>query len=230
MSLTWTERPAVHPSRDRPGPVLITFHGYGASMDDLVELGPMLHPRLHTVSPNAPVDLRSFGMPGFAWFNLYMKPDGGLAYDEDGAERAIGVAADFVNETCARLGVGHDDCWLLGFSQGAMVCHGLMLSGQVVPAGACCLSGRLVERLFTDELDASHLANVPIFISHGRFDDVIPVEQGGRPIARWYEGNDAAAEYHEYATGHDISPDCGEDLRAWFAARLLPVDGATPGR
>ena len=140
------------PPRDADGsspPLLVTFHGYGSHMGDLHELRHVLDPRFHVVSAQAPIDLAPAGMPGgWAWFDLLFQPGEGIGYDPEGAARAVDAADAFVRDTAERLGTSADRIYLLGFSQGSMIAHALLLHGAQSPAGVAACSGRIVDEIF----------------------------------------------------------------------------------
>lgn len=213
--------PSEHP------PLLILLHGYGASMDDLVSLGPMLDPRLRVVAAQAPVDLSRYGMPGgHAWFNLMMTPEG-LDFDQAEAESAAGAAAEFVRAAREEWPSDPARTYVLGFSQGAMMAHAMLLRNTAPLAGIMACSGRKIEALFDEQGDREHLRDVPVFVSHGRQDDVIPVSSG-RGIRDWYEGTPATLTYHEYDMGHGMGPECLADIQAWLHGCLAadsPIAG-----
>ena len=59
----------------------------------------------------------------------------------------------------------------------------------------------------------------PVFMSHGRQDPVLPVENG-RQARKLVESLSVDLTYREYDMAHEINPHCLEDLRAWLDARL----------
>ncbi len=194
-------------------PLLVTFHGFGSHMGDLHELRHVLDERFHVLSAQAPIDLGPLGMPGgWAWFNLDFSPGEGIGYDEQGAMEAIERAEEFVLQHAERL--SPSKVVLLGFSQGAMLAHALLLRGRVDLSGAAACSGRMVESVFGDPTSVESLPGTPVFVSHGRMDEVIPVDSG-RAIEAWYKGTAARFEYHEYDMAHGLSPECLSDLGHW---------------
>ncbi|MCH2139372.1 MAG: hypothetical protein MK074_10035 [Phycisphaerales bacterium] len=217
-TLQFIESPPRTPGTPPP-PLLVTFHGYGSHMGDLHGLRDLLDGRFHVCSPQAPIDLGPMGMPGgWAWFNLSFTPDEGIGYDADGALHAIEAAEHFVLEQKRRL--GSTRVVLLGFSQGAMLAHALLLRNTIRPIGIAACSGRMVDDVFGDPSShAGSLTDMPVFASHGRFDDVIPV-QSGRDIQNWYGQTGARLDYREYDMAHGIDPSCLGDLAAWCSALL----------
>jgi len=187
-------------------------------MGDLHGLRDLLDARFHVCSPQAPIDLGPSGMPGgWAWFNLTFTPGDGIGYDAPGAIEAIEAAENFVLEHMERLGA--TQVVLLGFSQGAMLAHALLLRNRIKPLGIAACSGRMVEEVFGDPQTQLGVDGIPIFASHGRFDDVIPI-QSGREIRDWYERTGARLEYHEYDMAHGIDPSCLSDLATWCSGLI----------
>ncbi len=187
-------------------------------MGDLHELRHVLDGRFHVVSAQAPVDLAPLGMPGgWAWFNLDFTPGVGIGYDEEGAMKAVESAEKFVLDQAERLSTS--EVVLLGFSQGAMLAHALLLRGRIQLSGVAACSGRMVDSIFNEATSRATLGSTPIFVSHGRLDDVIPVESG-RAIEAWYGETPAPFEYHEYDMGHGLNPECLSDLAEWSTRAL----------
>ncbi|MEM9083485.1 MAG: phospholipase, partial [Planctomycetota bacterium] len=123
-------------------PLLVLLHGFGASEHDLIGLADELPSELHVVSARAPIDLADAGMPGgYAWFNLIFRPDG-IAYDEDSAEEGAALARAFVRAAQERANASPERTFILGFSQGAMMAHSILLEEPELIAGAACCSGR----------------------------------------------------------------------------------------
>ena len=67
------------------------------------------------------------------------------------------------------------------------------------------------------QLKLKELADFPVFISHGTFDDLIPV-QLGRESADLLKKTGADVVYREYPMGHQVSMETLRDLRAWMKA------------
>ncbi len=217
--LQFIEAPPLR-SDDGSPPLLITFHGYGSHMGDLHELRHALDPRFHVVSAQAPIDLAPSGMPGgWAWFDLIFQPGQGIGYDTAGAARAVEAADAFVCDTLQRLETPEDRLYLMGFSQGSMIAHALLLHGTRPPAGVAACSGRMVDEVFAQDTPTDRLDGRDLFVSHGRFDDVIPVECG-RGIRDWYTDTGVRLEYHEYDMAHGIDPNCLADLQSWCTRTL----------
>ena len=59
----------------------------------------------------------------------------------------------------------------------------------------------------------------PIFMTHGEFDQIIPISQGR-------EGHELLSQlpldltYTEYPMGHEINQECLEDVRRWITQQI----------
>ena len=203
-------------------PLLVLLHGYGSDEEDLMGLAPALDPRVHVVSVRAPIRLAE---GGFAWFPLEMTEDG-LAFSLEES----GPARDKLCELIGNLQKQYDASGrtlLLGFSQGAGMAlfSGLRISETI--AGIAFLSGLCLPGMVPEGAAADSLKEMPVFISHGQFDPLIPVA-----MAR--ESRDILARlplrilYKEYAMAHEINGECLGDLQEWLHHRASEL--VRPGR
>ena len=65
----------------------------------------------------------------------------------------VAKTKEFVKTACKDFKCENSKIFLLGFSQGAMLIHGLILSKSLKLNGAACLSGRMVPYLFDPKRD-----------------------------------------------------------------------------
>lgn len=191
--------------RDRPYPMVVMLHGYGANMGDLAQLCPVIDRSAFVYAlPNAPVPLSP---TGFAW------ADPPHASSEAVQEAEQALTAFFV-EVSDRYDVEPGRTVLGGFSQGGMMTLRLGLADPGAFLGLFALSAsapdpgvlraRLPER-----------RDQPIFMSHGALDAIVPMEQG-RGTREYLESEGYAPEYHEYEMGHQITQAVVEDLTRWL--------------
>ncbi|HEY4637750.1 MAG TPA: carboxylesterase, partial [Burkholderiales bacterium] len=91
--------------------------------------------------------------------------------------------------------------------------HAERLAGILALSTYLPLAGSLAP-----EHSAANLG-VPLFMAHGRFDDIIPIERARQSRAA-LEGLGCKVEWREYAMPHAV---CGEeiaDIAAWLRAVL----------
>ncbi len=158
--------PRVPPAKGDATALVVLLHGYGADGNDLIGLAPHLQrmvPGAAFVAPNAPD--RVPGAPsGFQWFPISRidphEMKGGVAM----AAPRIG---EFLDAELARLGLPPERLVLAGFSQGAMLA--LHLGLRRAPAAIVGFSGLLADP------PPAESPKVPILLTHGSADEVIPV-------------------------------------------------------
>jgi phospholipase/carboxylesterase len=104
---------------------------------------------------------------------------------------------------------------LAGFSQGCAMTIQTGLRHPEKLAGLLCLSGYVP--LHTTIAEERHPSNqaTPIFMAHGRGDQVIPIirAEQSRDLLRslGYE-----VEWHEYMMPHSVCQEEVDDISAWF--------------
>ncbi len=192
-------------------PLLLLLHGYGSNEEDLMGLVPQLDARLMCVSARAP---RALDFGGFAWFHIEIGPQG-VRFDFAEAAESLGqvlALVDALQRTYRPAGV-----FIAGFSQGASMALAAALKQPRAFAGAIALSGVCGPEMLPE--DAASVRSLKVFMSHGRFDPVIPIAQARASRDRLTPlGLDLL--YKEYDMPHAIAPPCLADLDAWLRTRL----------
>jgi len=211
-------RPPIVPS-DRP-PLLVLLHGFGSNEADLFALAPELDGRFQIVSLRAPIPL---GGPSFAWFRLDWTPKG-LVADAVGARQARDLLVAELDDLVARFAVDQARVYLAGFSQGAIVAAAVTLTAPEKVAGAALMSGRVMPEMLPGDAERAKLAGKPIVVTHGTYDDVLPIADG-RASRDLLAQLPVDLTYREYAMGHGVSPESLRDVSTWLGERL---DAAGP--
>ena len=192
-------------------PLLLLLHGYGANEEDLLGLAPHLDARLICASARAPYAL-DFG--GFAWFNIEIGAEGvRFAFAE--AEESLAQVLSLVD--ALRREYRPDRVFIAGFSQGASMALAAALKRPRDFAGAIALSGLCSPEMLPQ--DAASVQGLKVFMSHGRFDPVIPIAQA-RASRDLLTPIGLDLLYKEYDMPHAIAQPCLEDLASWLRARL----------
>ncbi len=171
--------------------LVILLHGVGADGNDLFGLVPFYQPVLPDaafIAPNAPepFDQAPFG---YQWFSIAdLQATTRLA----GARAAAPILDAFIDEQLAEHGLNEAALALIGFSQGAMMALHVGLRRAPAVAGIIAHSGMLVGEA---ELAAEIAARPPVLLSHGAYDDVVPVQ--ALPLAEVaLRANDVPVEAH----------------------------------
>jgi phospholipase/carboxylesterase len=201
-------------SASTPAASLIILHGLGADGTDFIpmcdELKLAAVGPVRCVMPRAPVRPVTInnGHPMRAWYDI-LGMNGSAGEDEAGLRESTRAVHALIDREVA-LGVPAHRIVLAGFSQG---CAMTLLAGLRYPArlaGLVGMSGYLPLAASTAAERHAANANVPIFLAHGRSDDVV------QP-ARGQASRDALTrlgyqpEWHDYPMGHSV---CIEEIQA----------------
>lgn len=192
-------------------PLVVMIHGRGADANDLADLAPMLDTSsgCRFVFPNAPKAFEpSPGMKfGWTWFD-------GWPPQLDSVSASRKILLGFLTELTAKYPTSA--LVISGFSQGAMMSLDVGLRTEV--AGVVAMSGGLYEE---DLPDLRSRAGLPVLITHGSVDDVVPVIYARR-ARRALEDAGLDVEYHEYAMGHQVVPEEIGVVKE-FLGRVVPA-------
>jgi phospholipase/carboxylesterase len=215
----WVER-VLQPRETIPGPppLVVLLHGIGADENDLFPIAPRLDPRVTVVSLRAP---RMYHL-GYAWFQIDFRSDGSVIPDVAGARTTLAELVRWLEAAPARLGTDPRRTFLVGFSQGAMMSLGVLRTVPERIAGVVALSGRSAEGLFEAPASREEIARVPLFVAHGTYDTVLPIENGRQTRAA-FASLSGDFTYREFPVDHGIHPDELAAVADWLSARISRV-------
>jgi phospholipase/carboxylesterase len=200
---------------DGKPPLLLLLHGYGANEDDLFSLAPYLDERFMIVSARAPVVLQPMS---YAWFNLGFTPQGVIVNPEE-VESSRRTIHKFIGEIVEAYNCDPGAVYLMGFSQGAMMSLAVALTYPGSAAAVVAMSGRMLPQTLSLIPDKDALIGLPIFVSHGTRDTLLPINQGRDARAKLSE-LPVELTYREYDMGHEVSYDSLEDITRWLKEQL----------
>ena len=184
--------------------IVIMMHGYGASMHDLVSIAQAVNDKDYIyIFPNAPIEMNvGFYQKGYAWFPIETAD-----YIE---------SSELLEETIEQIikSYKYNKIYIGGFSQGGMMALHAGLFSNRDYSGTIILSSKIIDDKST-KIGINNPDNTKIFISHGRFDSIIDIEEGRR-IKQTLQKQGFDLFYKEYDIGHEISADVIEDLSKWL--------------
>jgi len=170
---------------DRPhaSVTCVLFHGFGAPGDHLVGLADVLDAPARLVFPAAPLSLGGGYGNSRAWWLLDLarledELARGVPRDlrgeiPDGLPEARDRVIQFLDQLTERFAIPPDRLVLGGFSQGATLSLDVALHRAAPPAGLLLMSGTLLaEAVWQPRL--ARLAGVPVVMSHGQNDALMP--------------------------------------------------------
>jgi phospholipase/carboxylesterase len=195
------------------GPAVVLLHGFGASGDDLVSLwrGLDVPQAVRFVFPSGPIALeRAFGDSRAWWmidFGRMEEALGGdiarlVEYEPPGIVEARRMMMNALDDVEKKLGVTSDRLILGGFSQGANLSADIALVGRRKVAGLVMMSGAVLEeKEWLCGMD--RVGKVPVFMSHGRSDPVLPYVLSER-VRRNFSERGFEVEWVSFSGGHEI--------------------------
>jgi phospholipase/carboxylesterase len=203
-----------------PKAAVIWLHGLGADGHDFEPIVPELGLAMPVrfVFPHAPirpVTINS-GMRMRAWYDILQL--GGGPEDEAGVRASQRLLASLISRETDR-GIAPGKIVLAGFSQGGAIALQTALRHPQRLAGILALSTYLpLAKTLEKEASAAN-SDLPIFMAHGRSDDIIPLERA-QAARKHLEALGYPVEWHEYPMAHSVcAPEIGEI--AAFLTRVL---------
>ncbi|WP_375478197.1 alpha/beta hydrolase [uncultured Nostoc sp.] len=198
MSLQFINVPTA--TSQPPAGLIVTLHGWGANAEDVASLLPLLNlPDYQFVLPNAPYPY-PYSPIGRAWYDLRVEN----MYQ--GLAESRQLLTDFLESLESTTGIPLSRTILSGFSQGGAMT--LDVGSKLPLAGLVVMSGYL----HPDAVMANQKGIPPTLITHGRYDEVVPL-QAALKARETLKSLKVAVEYHEFDMGHEIDPKTLEVLR-----------------
>lgn len=192
--------------------VLVMLHGITSNADRLKPYGAALHPEAILISLEAPIVLAT---DSFAWFSLDFSKEGSF-HHWDEAVRSLELLEKLFDEIADEFKIPHRQISVLGFSQGAIMALGFLLSSKKSLGAYYIYAGTILPEFLSmgRTLPTELLKKRPVYLGHGALDRVLPVHLAHVTAAFL---NSLAANYafKSYPVNHDISWDYIEDARIW---------------
>jgi len=186
------------------GATLLLLHGTGGNENDLLALGRELLPGANLLSPRGKV--LEHGMPRF-----FRRLAEGV-FDEEDLKLRTEELARFVEEASERYGFDPGKLFAVGFSNGANIAAGLLLSCPDLLRGAV-----LLRPMVPFEPEAlPDLSGVRIFVGAGELDQMVPKENTER-LVELLRGSGAEVQARWQRTGHGLSREEVEEAKRWLS-------------
>lgn len=204
---------------ERKSPCLIMLHGRGADENDLLGLSQYLDKRLFIISVRAPYNW-GFGF-GYTWFEM----DGELRPELTTLKESHNILSNFIEQAVKDYPIDESKLFLLGFSMGTVMGFLQLLSNPDKITGLVANSGFAIPENWLDSQKAgikyslNKLNKNKIFMAHGEYDSVIPVDFS-RQTKEFLSALNVDLTYKEYPMDHQICDESLEDIVSWLAKNI----------
>lgn len=193
------------PSNNGSTRVLLLLHGTGGDESDLLPLGRELDPEAALLSPRGKVSENGSAR----FFRRFAEG----VFDEEDVKHRASELADFIAAAAEHYQFATDDVTAVGYSNGANIAAAMMLLRPEI------LRRAILFRAMVPLADAprANLNGVRVFISAGRSDPIIPLENSQR-LARLLEDSGAEVTLEIMEAGHGLVRNDLILAKRWLAA------------
>jgi len=216
---------------ENPTGSVIWLHGLGADGHDFEPIVPELRLPdslpLRFVFPHAPVRPVTLngGMSMRAWFDIFSLERDGPA-DETGIRESAAIVSALIEREVER-GIDIGRIVVAGFSQGGAIAIHVALRSEDRLAGLMALSTYMpLPKYFQSEVldnPARGDLSLPIFMAHGGFDPVLPMDLG-RTSADLLIDAGFKVQWHDYPMAHAVCPEEINDIRDWLLSVYAAIE------
>ena len=198
------------PATDSSAETLIVLHGTGGDENDLVGLGQAIAPGAAILSPRGRVVEN--GSPRF-----FRRIAEGVFDPKEVRTRAEELAT-FIHSATSRYDLDPARIFAFGFSNGANIATAMMLIEPGLLQGAILFRPMVV----FEPSNKPDLTNARVFISSGRMDPIVPVDNIGR-LVDLFESTNADVTLKWQLAGHNLLPSEVREAADWFALQRARV-------
>lgn len=194
------------PESEGQHPVFLMLHGWTGDEEAMWIFAPRLPKNALIIAPRG---LYKSGMGGFSWYTDAKRPWPKIEDFSSAVEKLLELLNPAVFPQA-----NFDELHLVGFSQGAATVYAFTLLHPERVSSTAGLAGFMpegVQRLIAPD----RLEGMPIFVTHGTRDELVPVEKG-REAAQVLEQAGAQVSYCEDDVGHKLSATCFRGLESFY--------------
>jgi len=197
-----------------PAASVIWLHGLGADGHDFEPVVPALKlvKPVRFVFPHAPVRPVTIngGMRMRAWYDILQLGPG--AEDEKGIRESQKILEGLIEKETRPV-------FLAGFSQGGAIVLQTALRYPKKLAGVLALSTYLPLSQKLSLERSKENQDVPIFMAHGLYDEIIPMQRAKASRAL-LEQQGYKVEWREYPMPHSVCPEEIDHISSFISSRL----------
>ena len=198
------------PDGDGPHPVIWLLHGWTGGEDSMWIFASRLPEQYLLLAPRG---LYPTPMGGYSWHNMH----GGRIWPE------VGDFQPTIEKLCLLMdewpltapAVDFSRFRIAGFSQGGALAYSFAMFHPERIIALAGLASFLPENA-DQYLHESHLREIPVYISHGVKDNIVPVARARQAVQQLQRAG-AQVHYCESDAGHKLSAGCFSGMETFFA-------------
>lgn len=202
---------------DSKSPVIILLHGYGSNEEDLFDISKSFDERFITFSLRAPFPAPS---QGYSWFKLDFLPEKKFKYDYKQAAISRSKILSFISNACKSYEADSTRVFIMGYSQGAIMCYDIALNNPGKIKGVVALSGLIMPESKKKTYDLK-LSALKFFIAHGTMDNVVSYHDG-ESAAKYLQTKSKNVSFKSYEMPHAINGKELNDIKSWLRSNISP--------
>jgi phospholipase/carboxylesterase len=191
-------------------PVIYAMHGRGSNEQDIMSLVKELKEEFIIVGVRGPLILHA----GFEYFTIKSFGNPNI----DSFDEAIIKLENFIEQLPSQYPIDISKQFLLGFSQGAILSMSLVLKMGNKIKGIVALSG-YIPKHFKETYTLKSVSELSIFIAHGEFDFIFPLNIG-EENHEFFEERTKQLVFNTYPIGHEVSLNEKEDIQSWLQTQI----------
>jgi len=206
-----------------PDAAVIWLHGLGADGSDFVPIIDQMQlpsdMAIRFIFPHAPVRPVTInqGYQMSAWYDI-----SGLSITDEEDESGIKESSAILKQLCLsqeEAGIPASRIVVAGFSQGGAIALHCGCRYEKPLAGIMALSTYMpLPDTLADEISEEAI-EIPVFMAHGRQDDVVNYE-AGQSSKTLLEANNMDVVWYEYDMGHSVCLEEIQHIRQWLGEIL----------
>lgn len=200
---------------------IIWLHGLGADGHDFEPIAHELNLKetfgvkfIFPHAPMRPITINN-GMMMRGWFDIHSLQNIEAESDYEGIYASCGALCDLIADEI-KQGISPQNIYLAGFSQGGVVALLTGLTYDQPLGGILALSTYLVDMQKSSYEINPINQSIPIFLAHGKLDDVLPFHFGEITMKR-LQSMHTTVEWHEYIMSHSVCNEEINDIARWFS-------------
>ena len=164
---------------NNPHKLAFLLHGYGDNAENFIHIAKGLYDpetNINFYAPNAPTTLPQYSS-GRQWFDLYPN---GINFNQAGPKEkkileedclsSLALIRNYITMYCEKFNLTFNDCFIIGFSQGAMMAFEVGKYINQTFAGCVLLSGRILP---SQDQHKESFVKSPILVIHGDKDTIL---------------------------------------------------------